>query len=182
MLYPPQTILLQDGRVCTLRSARAEDAQCVIDYMHIMLDETPYLLRSSADFTLTPAQEAAFFERQNKDPRAIFLLGEIDGAVAGVCNLNPHSDKPRTRHRADLGISVRRDYWRLGLGSAMMGAMIAFARKSGFEQIELEVVAANRRALRLYVKFGFEVYGTRPHGLRYADGSYADDYLMMKRL
>ncbi len=40
----------------------------------------------------------------------------------------------------------------------------------------------NRRAIGLYVKYGFQVYGTRPHGIKYPDGSYADDYLMRKVL
>ena len=182
MLYPAKNIPLKDGRLCTLRSARPEDAARVIDYMHIMLNETPYLLRSSADFINTPEQEAAFFTRMNENPRAIFLIAEIDGEVAGCCNLNPCRSLPRSHHRADLGISVRRDFWRLGVGSAMMEAMIAFAQESNYEQIELEVVAANRRAISLYVKYGFLVYGTRPHGIRYADGTYADDYLMLKKL
>ena len=56
------------------------------------------------------------------------------------------------------------------------------ARQSGFEQIELEVVSTNRRAIGLYVKYDFQVYGTRPHGIKYPDGSYADDYLMRKVL
>jgi len=34
----------------------------------------------------------------------------------------------------------------------------------------------------LYMKYGFAVYGTRPHGLKYPDGSYDDDYLMCKML
>ena len=64
----------------------------------------------------------------------------------------------------------------------MMERLIAHARQASFEQIELEVVSANRRAISLYVKYGFKVYGTRPHGLKYADGSYADDYMMQKVL
>ena len=64
----------------------------------------------------------------------------------------------------------------------MMERLIAHARQSGFEQIELEVVSTNRRAINLYVKYGFQVFGTRPHGIKYPDGSYANDYMMCKML
>ena len=37
-------------------------------------------------------------------------------------------------------------------------------------------------ALPLYHKYGFVIYGTRPHGLKYPDGSYDNDYLMIKML
>ena len=40
----------------------------------------------------------------------------------------------------------------------------------------------NIRAINLYLKNGFVVYGPRPHGMKYADGTYENDYLMMKIL
>jgi len=33
-----------------------------------------------------------------------------------------------------------------------------------------------------YQGFGFKVIGTREKALRYPDGTYADEYLMVKRL
>ena len=63
-----------------------------------------------------------------------------------------------------------------------MERLIAFAKQSGFEQIELTVESKNQRALQLYHKNGFIIYGTRPHGLKYPDGSYDNDYLMVKML
>ena len=36
------------------------------------------------------------------------------------------------------------------------------------------------KARKLYLKYGFTVYGTRPHGMKYPDGSY--DYLMIKMI
>ena len=44
------------------------------------------------------------------------------------------------------------------------------------------VESKNQRALALYHKNGFIVYGTRPHGMKYPDGSYDNDYLMIKML
>ena len=55
-------------------------------------------------------------------------------------------------------------------------------KKAGFEQIELTVEAKNTRAQALYRKYGFTVYGTRPHGMKYPDGSYDDDLLMIRML
>ena len=49
----------------------------------------------------------------------------------------------------------------------------------GLEMIELEVVCENKRAIALYEKHGFRIYGTRPHSFKYRDGSYADEHLML---
>jgi len=40
----------------------------------------------------------------------------------------------------------------------------------------------NIRAVALYMKFGFVVYGTRERAFRYKDGSYGSEYLMLLRL
>jgi len=182
MKMDQETILLKNGNTCVLRSVEPEDAEKIIAYMKIMLGETPYLLRSPEEFDYTAEGEAEVLRRRWDDPRALMILAEIDGEIAAVSDVTPMGVKSRTLHRATLGMSVRQDFWHQGIGSAMMERLIAHARQSGFEQIELEVVTANRRAINLYVKYGFQVYGTRPHGIKYPDGSYADDYLMCKVL
>ena len=177
-----ETILLKNGKPCVLRSVEPEDAERMIAYMKIMLGETPYLLRTPEEFDYSVEGEAEVLGRRRDDPRALMILAEIDGEIIATSDVMPMGAKSRTLHRATLGMSVRQDYWRQGVGSAMMQRLIAHARESGFEQIELEVVNTNRRAINLYVKYGFQVYGTRPHGMKYPDGSYANDYMMCKTL
>ena len=50
------------------------------------------------------------------------------------------------------------------------------------EQLELEVVTENRRAISLYQKMGFRICGTLPDNMKYKDGTYADVYWMMRKL
>ena len=40
----------------------------------------------------------------------------------------------------------------------------------------------NDRALKMYQNFGFEIIGTKENALRYQDGTYADEYLMLNKL
>ena len=56
------------------------------------------------------------------------------------------------------------------------------ARRMGFGQIELGVFSRNGRAKRLYEKMGFVRCGTTPRAVRYKDGSYDDEIVMVKRL
>ena len=43
----------------------------------------------------------------------------------------------------------------------------------------LEVVETNQRAIDFYKSFGFETVGTIPHGMKYSDGTYADEHTMV---
>ena len=182
MVYPAETLLLQDGREIIIRSAEPEDAAGMLQYMKTMLGETPFLLRTPEEFDYTPQEEAQVLAGRKNDPRSLMLVAEIDGRIIASADVCSHGAKSRVLHRAELGISVRKDYWRQGIGSALMERLISVAKQSGFEQIELTVESKNQRALRLYLKNGFTVYGTRPHGMKYPDGSYDNDYLMIKML
>ena len=182
MVYSAETLTLQDGRKITIRSVEPEDAACMLQYMKIMLGETPFLLRTPEEFNYTPEEEAQVLAGRKNDPRSLMLVAETEGQIIASADVCSHGAKSRVLHRAELGISVRKDYWRQGIGSALMDRLISFAKQSGFEQIELTVESKNLRALRLYLKNGFIVYGTRPHGMKYPDGSYDNDYLMVRML
>lgn len=182
MFRRAETIMLRDGELCVIRSAEPEDAEQMLQYMKIMLGETPFLLRTPEEFDYSVGEEARILEERKNDPRSLMLLAEKDGQIIASADVQSHGRKSRVRHRTELGISVRKDFWRQGIGSALMERLIAFAAECGYEQIELTVEQKNRRALSLYMKYGFTVYGTRPHGVKYSDGSYDNDYLMVKML
>ena len=180
MTYAAETLMLKNGSTAIIRSVEPEDAPLMLEYMKIMLGETPFLLRTPEEFDITPEEEAHILAKRKEDPRSLMLVVELDGRIIAAADICSHGAKSRLMHRGELGISVRKDYWRQGIGSALMERLLAFAGENGFEQVELTVESKNRRAIGLYMKYGFTVYGTRPHGMKYPDGSYDNDYLMVR--
>ena len=182
MIRTAEEFTLRDGRHCIIRSVEPEDAAGMLRYMKIMLGETPFLLRTPEEFNYTAEEEAAILAGRRDDPRSLMLVVVLDGEIIACADVCSRGKKSRVLHRGDLGISVRKDFWRQGIGSALMDRLMDFAVQAGYEQIELTVESKNSRALALYRKYGFTVYGTRPHGMKYPDGSYDDDYLMIRML
>ena len=182
MTYAAETFTLRDGNMVTIRSVEPEDAAIMLQYMKNMLGETPFLLRTPEEFDYTPEEEASVLAGRRDDPRSMMLVAEMNGQIIASADICSHGTKSRVLHRGELGISVRKDYWRQGIGSALMERLLAFAAQCGYEQIELTVESKNHRALGLYLKYGFMVYGTRPHGMKYPDGSYDNDYLMIRMI
>jgi len=64
----------------------------------------------------------------------------------------------------------------------LLTELIEFGKAKGLEQIELEVVAENARAISLYRKFGFEFIGTRQKGIKLTNGTYFDEHIMILNL
>ena len=75
-----------------------------------------------------------------------------------------------------------KDFCNLGIGGRMMQECIKWCEENGVSQIELDVVKSNDIAIKMYQSFGFEIIGTIENALKYQDDTYADEYLMVKKL
>ena len=88
----------------------------------------------------------------------------------------------RYAHRCEVAIALYQEYCGCGIGKAMMQTVLEVAKKLGYEQAELEVIADNKNAIAMYESLGFVKYGTFPYNMKYTNGTYAEADWMMKRL
>lgn len=163
MIYN-KTVRLKDGRECCLRNGEESDAQAVIDNFNLTHAQTDYLLSYPDESGFDLQQEIDFLRKKKESADEIEILALSDGEVAATAGIYRVGSRYKVRHRAELGISVDEKYWNLGIGRALLKACIECALKAGYEQLELEAVAENERAIALYKSEGFEEYGRNPKG------------------
>lgn len=182
MKFEPRTITLKDGRNCTLRPTHPDDAAEMIAYMKQIAEETRFTLRTPEEVTYTLEQEKNILGSLLEDQGSVMMLAVVDGQVAGNCSINGMGNKRRILHRCSMAIALKKDYWNLGIGFGMITYLTELAKEIGFEQMELEVVADNERGRKLYEKCGFKETGKHLRALKYDDGTYADEIIMIKLL
>ena len=157
-------IILKDGAKCFLRGAGEADAVEVLRTFDLTHAETDYLLTYPDENSFAVEQEAEFLKARSESKNDIEIAAFVDGRIVGTAGIDPIGDKEKIRHRADFGIAVEKAYWGCGIGKALTLACIECARQAGYLQIELEVVAENASAVRLYESVGFREYGRNPKG------------------
>ena len=182
MRFEKREITLKDGRTCVLCPTSPEYAEEMIAYMTKTAGETPYLLRYPDEVSYTVESERDFLGRLLEDPASIMMMPLVDGKVAGNGSVSGVGHKRKIRHRCTLAIALYREYWGLGIGTAMIEYMTELAAQVGWRQMELEVAADNAAARALYKKCGFVESGRRHHALRFDDGTYQDEILMYKTI
>ena len=163
-------VCLKDGVKCILRGASEADAAEVLRTFNLTHTETDYLLTYPEENSFTVGQEAEFLKARNESENSIEIAAFIDGRIVGTAGIDPIGDMEKVRHRADFGIAVEKAYWGRGIGRALTLACIECAKQAGYLQIELEVVAENASAVRLYESVGFREYGRHPKGFRARSG------------
>lgn len=183
MIYDPQTIRLKDGRTAILRSPDPEkDAAELVQYLHDTAADTPFVLRCPEEVSMTVAGEERFLEAVTDSAGDCMILCEVDGCIAGNCHLQ-FNGRIKTRHRCEVAIALRKEFWGLGIGTAMFEAMTALAQeREGVTVMELEFIEGNARARGLYEKMGFRIVGWHPEAIRQKDGTMLALYLMQKKL
>ena len=159
-----QRIILKNGKEALLRNGGYSDGKAVYELFNAIHAETDFLLAYSDENCFDPEQEAQFLEDRSGSINEIEIIAFVDGKAVGTAGIEAIGTKYKTRHRAELYISVLKDYWGLGLGRALAEACIQCAKDAGYVQLELTVVAENKRAISLYKKLGFEEFGRNPKG------------------
>ena len=169
-----ETVLLQGGVELLVRNAVASDARALRDIMQRTHAETDYLLSYPDEQSADDEQEARSLAETERSGNEVELVAILDGRIVGSAGITAVGSRRKVVHRARFGISVLKDYWGMGIGRVFMESCIDCARRAGYAQLELEVVADNERALSLYRRAGFEEYGRNPRGYRSTTAGYQE--------
>ena len=160
-----------------IRPAVPADAAALLQCMKTIGTETDNLTFGGEGLPFSEEAEAAFLASFAEPGNGAFYVAVDGDKIIGSASL---SVLPlRMSHRAELGISILKEYWGQGIGSAIMEQIIRFARENSIEIIELQVRCDNATAIRLYEKYGFVRLCTYPRFFKIGQ-DYADfDYMLL---
>ena len=177
-----QKIVLKNGKEALIRNGDRADGADVVEVFNLTHEETDFLLSYPDENSFDAEEEGEFLEKKANSPNETELLAIVDGKLAGMAGIEAIGEKDKVKHRADFGISLLKEYWGLGIGKALTEACIQCAREAGYDQLELNVVADNERAISLYRSVGFEEFGRNPRGFNSRISGYQELVYMLLEL
>lgn len=174
---------LKNGKSVLVRKPCIEDAEQIINVLKSADEETKFLARNPGEFKATVEEEKNMIQSViGGDFGRMWFVSEYEGKIVGHCSVGTVRNNERFLHRASVAFVLLKEYWGLGIGGKMMQECIKWCEARNIEQMELDVLKDNERAIAMYRGFGFEIVGTMPHALKYTDGTYGDEYLMVKKM
>ena len=141
-----------------IREATGADAEKMLHYNNIVGGETDFLSFGADTFNISVEKEARFLERFKNSKKDLMLVALDADKIVANASIEGNRTK-RYAHRAELSITVLRDYWGNGIGSSLMEKLISFSKEIGYKSVYLDVRGDNERAISIYKKFGFEKIG-----------------------
>ncbi|NYB74656.1 GNAT family N-acetyltransferase [Sedimentibacter hydroxybenzoicus DSM 7310] len=172
--------ILRNGKSVTIRRPEVDDAEEIISVISTADEETLFLARNPGEFQPTFEEERNIIEGVLNSTDSMWLVAEVEGKIVGQCSAGLIRGYQRYRHRAGVAFVLLERYCNMGIGGKMMEECLKWCKDNNVTQVELDVIKNNERALKMYQNFGFEIVGNIPNALRYSDGTYVDEYTMVK--
>jgi len=166
-----------DGAPIRFREAVPDDASRVLDYLRLVGGEMPNLSFGAEGPAIDEAGERSLLAAMAASDNSVAIVAEWTDRIVGVLTVIGDR-RARFRHAGELGISVARRCWGVGVGRTLMQLLIDWACRSGVvRKLNLIVRADNARAIRLYESFGFVVEGRIAREIL-VDGVFYDSLIM----
>jgi GNAT superfamily N-acetyltransferase len=129
-----------------------------------MVDLLGYLFEQEADFSPSPAKQRRALKMILAQPSLgrIFVLGQGLRLVGMVSLLFTISTAEGGRAAWLEDLIVRPEQRQHGLGTQLLRAAAAWARRNGIRRITLLTDASNQRARGLYLRHGFAASAMQP--------------------
>jgi ribosomal protein S18 acetylase RimI-like enzyme len=113
--------------------------------------------------------------------REVFVA-EDSGEIVGTYCLQANQ-KGGGAHVANCGYMTAVPSMGRGVARAMCAHSLDHARERGFRAMQYNfVISTNKRAVRLWQSFGFEIVGTLPKAFLHPTSGYVDAYVMYRDL
>lgn len=108
---------------------------------------------------MTKAQKEEWYKKRKNDPRMLYLaIDNLKGELLGFLSLYEIDWENR---KARLGIYLGYEHTNKGYGTEAIKTLLPYYfEKMRFKELWLDVALLNSRAIRCYLKSGFEVIGT----------------------
>lgn len=170
---------LKNGKTLYIR--RVEDYDCadIVRMSVKMGGESDNLTFGANDFYFTVDQQRAFISNIRHREGCLYIAAICDNKIIGTLSFIA-SPRKRIMHRGEMGIGILKDYWGVGVATALMDYFFKWVETDGIiKKIELQVREDNINAINLYIKYGFKIEGRISMGM-YVENKYYDLYCMGK--
>lgn len=152
----PKTVILKNGQSVCIRIPTREDLKKLMVYLEVIFRDDRFFHTTTQEAKTCWNEEKTeerFLFLHDKPNNLVLITETEDGTIVSMSNIEA-SDKERTRHVGEVGISILPDYRQLGLGTQIMEMIIEWAQRNPvLEKLWLGVWASNKPAIGLYKKW-----------------------------
>jgi L-amino acid N-acyltransferase YncA len=168
---------LKDERTVVFDELKEQDLPRLVEAFNSVIEEGLYFHRNEG---LPDLETARQWYQNHVEAGLFYLAARVNGELVGGATIEPGPGK--SSHVAYFGIYLKQQFRGMRIGTRLIKRIIEIARLKGFEMIKLTVFSSNQQALHLYQKFNFKEVGRIKDCVKFSDGKYSDEIIMVLNL
>ncbi|ELZ14986.1 N-acetyltransferase GCN5 [Haloterrigena salina JCM 13891] len=185
-------LALEDATV-TVRPAREEDREGIVETMREVADEGPYIV---AENVATRLERDSALVRANEERSRVCFVASLESAadeatdesdddaaatesdVVGWLHVDAH-ELPSLSHTAELTLGVAPEFRRKGIGSSLLEYGLEWADDAGYRKCYQNLPAINETAIEFLEENGWQRESVHEEQYR-IDDEYVDEVMMAR--
>jgi len=181
MKFKEQKLAIKSGQNVTIRHAKEEDAQALVNLKRNYIKGTTTLPIYIDEYPDNAVKELNLIQEYYENSNNLLLVAEFNNQLIGNIDLTG-GKRRKTQHTAMVGMGISSQWRNHGLGQILLSAAIDWTLDhSCLFILWLEVYATNELGINLYKKMGFELSG-RINAFFKNDHDYIDKIQMHQYL
>ncbi|WP_162056084.1 GNAT family N-acetyltransferase [Pontibacter pamirensis] len=174
--------VLKTGEKVLIREGMVTDSEALMETVREYVVTSRYLIVAPNELENTVADEEKWIRELRQNPNSLLLLALHKGQVIGNLDLTGSGEEYEDQSGL-ITMGILQEYQNKGLGSIMLREALAWARQNHQLQVLcLQVKRANKSAVRLYQKAGFQVEGKQPDLAPEEQVDYSESIIMTLNL
>ncbi len=157
-------------RIEEISEKHIKDVKKFQDFINSLIDENAKILLNERVGIKEERKWVKKSIESAKNKKRVHLTAYDGDEIIASCDID--SGIGKTSHVGNFGISILKDYRRIGLGTYLSREIIELSKKRidpKLEVIKLSVFSDNKPAMGLYKKIGFKRVGKIPRGVKCND-------------
>jgi RimJ/RimL family protein N-acetyltransferase len=150
---PAERLKLRDGRAVDARPLERCDRRLLAAAIRRLSDHSRYLRFASPKPRMTERELDHLVDVDHRDHEALLAIDPLTGRGVAVARYIQVPGEPGV---VELAVTVADDWQGIGLGSALLAAIMQRARDEGHSAVRASVLAANSRSIAMVRRAGFK--------------------------
>jgi len=150
---------MNNDLIFEIRKAKIQDSESLYIFKVQVTRETEFLSYGINEYKNTMADEEKKIAEYLNSDNNLLLVSVLNDKVIGSFECTGGKLR-RDRHTGEIGIVVGRKYWGNKIANGFYETFLEWVHdKNILKKINLRVRADNYRAVKLYIKWGFQIEG-----------------------
>ncbi|MGN1014710.1 MAG: GNAT family N-acetyltransferase [Butyricicoccus sp.] len=159
-----------------IRPAGVEDAE------EMLALYAPYIINTTVSSEYVPPTLEEFIQRiRTYTAKMPWLCCERDGEIVGYAYASPHRKRAGYQWSCETSIYTKMGYQRMGIASALYGALDEILTYQGYYSIYVGITSPNPKSISFHKAMGFEQMGAYQNSM-FKFGQWRDVIWMGKTL